>query len=37
MPVILPTATDSSTTYPTPGDANGPEVVQLGDLTDGNL
>lgn len=33
MPVILPTATDSSTTYPTPGDANGPEVVQLGDLT----
>jgi hypothetical protein len=33
MPVILPTATDSSTTYPTPGAANGPEVVQLGDLT----
>jgi hypothetical protein len=33
MPVILPTATDSSTTYPTPGDANGPDVVQLGDLT----
>ena len=33
MPVTLPTATDSTTSYPTPGDASGPEVVQLGDLT----
>jgi len=33
MPVTLPTATVSSTNYPTPGEVNGPEVVQLGDLT----
>ena len=33
LPVTLPTPTDSTTTYPTPGAVNGPEVVQLGDLT----
>lgn len=33
MPVTLPTATDATTSYPTPGAVNGPEVVQLGDLT----
>ncbi|MDY0126012.1 MAG: hypothetical protein RBS09_07455, partial [Anaerolineaceae bacterium] len=33
IPVTLPTATDATTNYPTPGEVNGPEVVQLGDLT----
>lgn len=33
LPVTLPTETDSTTTYSVPGKVNGPEVVQLGDLT----
>jgi hypothetical protein len=32
-PITLPTETDTTTTYPTPDEVSGPEVVQLGDLT----